>query len=320
MKKILVHTGVIVVWLMSIWIPDRWNKNLYVWFLDVGQGDAILIRTPDRKYILVDGGGGDYVLGQLGEVMPPWVRHIDIVILTHPHADHFKGLLDIMERYRVGEIWWNPVYYPNPEYITLIEMTGGQVSLRDSGENRLRNAKIRPINVQKGMVWRVGGVEIQVLWPLGTSGGENSELPDKELIWCSELGIECNTHFDENLNNDSVVIYVTFGEFGLLLTGDAEVEVEEKLIQSGLLYGIDVDVLKAGHHCSRTASSEAFLEMIKPELAICSCGEGNKFGHPHEETIDLFKERGIEWFRTDVDGRVRIITNGRRIQLNSVYR
>ncbi len=262
--------SLILVWLFVVWMGEIGFNGLEISFLDVGQGDAALIRTPGGENILIDGGPGDYVIVELGEILPPWDREIDIVILTHPHDDHFAGLLDVVERYEVGEFWWNPVEYARPEYMALIKMLDAEGCL------------VRAVVEGDFQIER--NVTLCILWP------KSWEKSDSE--WCADSEFECNRHFDDNLNNDSVVVMLKYRDFEALFMGDAEIEVEERLIEAGLL--VDVDLLKAGHHCSRTASSGDFLAVVKPEIAVCSYGEENKFGHPHREAIENFEEFGVE--------------------------
>lgn len=288
----------VILWLASSWIRDlRAHKMLQVYVLDVGQGDAILIRTPNCKNILVDGSGGDYVLSKLGEVMPPWMRRIDLLVLTHPHADHVNGLNDVVERYKVESILWNPVCYWSPEFAYFVE------EIRNMGKEGTQI-----VNAADIQEFNFGQVRFEILWPEKSS----RSIDDN----CSLLGVPVNESKYENVNNESVVLLVTYGDFEMLLTGDAEVEVEKELCESGML--IDVEVLKAGHHCSRTASSEGFLQRIAPEVAVCSCGEGNKFGHPHRETIDLFEEMGIRYLRTDKVGTVEVLSDGKGFEIGSI--
>ncbi|MBN2101220.1 MBL fold metallo-hydrolase [Candidatus Dojkabacteria bacterium] len=285
------YAVVILIWLIIIWIKDVRDNSLSVVFLDVGQGDSIIVRAPDGWTMLIDGGGGDYVLSQLGKVLPPWVRKIDVILLTHPHADHLRGLLEVIERYEVEEIWWNPVYYQFSEYDFFVDSVGEIGVAVDSEVSRYVNRD----------------VSIEVLWPLSEDGNGISE---EEMLWCDEHNILCSSRFDDNVNNDSVVIFLSYQDFDLLLMGDAEYEVEEVLLKIGSLH--DVEVLKAGHHCSRTASSEEFIGVVRPELAVCSCGEGNKFGHPHKETLNNFDEFGVEYLRTDKIGNVVLKSDGEK--------
>lgn len=281
--KSLIIAFLIVFWLTSVWISDLNQENLRIYFLDVGQGDSILLRCPSGINVLVDGGGGDFVLAELGEVFPPWVRSIDIIVLTHPHADHVMGLLDVISRYEIGEVWWNPVDYGFGEYRYLAGLC---------------EVELNCVPLQGFREVILGKVRVQVLWP----------LLDEELeVSCIEESF-CGLRLSDNLNNDSIVLNVIYGDFSCLLMGDAEHEVEEILMSSILVK--KVDVLKAGHHCSRTASGVEFLSIVSPSLAICSCGLGNRFDHPHTEALDRLDGSGSRVVRTDLDGRVEILSDG----------
>jgi competence protein ComEC len=264
------------------------DSSIYVRVFDVGQGDSILIDIPGDKTILVDGGPGDYVLVELGSALPPWVRTIDTIVLTHPHADHLEGLLDILERYDIQEIILNPICYDNASYEYLLD----QVK-----DLEIEVVKIGVIGFISEMY---GGVEIGYFTVYGGECGDGSFVSAMEGEECGECRL--------NLNNTSIVVAVSTDQGSVLLMGDAEVEVEQDIYKmvSSIMHRRTFEVLKAGHHCSRTASSEGFLEAVEPKVAICSLGEDNKFDHPHSETIDRFTAHAVPYLRTDIDGSITV--------------
>lgn len=242
------------------------SASLQIHFLDVGQGDSILIVTPDRKKILIDGGPGNEVLQKLSAVIPYFYGKIDMMILTHPHEDHVEGLIPILERFRVDSLLLNPVIYNSKVYDYFLEKVAGKkVYIADDEKD-----------------FQFGEVYLDVLYPF-----------------------ESSAETFENVNNASVVIMIEWKDNKILLTGDAEFEVENELLISGI--DLDADILKAGHHGSRTSSSLEFLEQVSPELMVISCGENNDYGHPHEETLEKAEEMNIEIRRTDLEGTISIV-------------
>lgn len=240
------------------------EKPLTVWFLDVGQGDAIFIEMPTGEQVLVDGGRGSAVLAKLGSVMWPWDRSIDVVIPTHPDADHIGGLPGVFERYDVSNVYQSGAVADTDIDRALraaIEAEGAQVLL-----------------VSEREAFIFGNVSLDVLSPVRPLPGE----------------------FVEDRNDESVVVLLTYGDTSVLLTGDAESGAEATF---GALAG-DVDVLKAGHHGSRTSSSESFLQIVTPEIAIISAGADNSYGHPHPAVLDRLNRAGAKVLRTDLDGDI----------------
>ncbi|MFH1284504.1 MAG: ComEC/Rec2 family competence protein [Candidatus Peregrinibacteria bacterium] len=253
-------------WLL-IQLPDN---DFHIYFLDVGQGDSIFIKTPENHQILIDGGGSDGgVIEQLGQVMPFFDKSIDLVILTHPHSDHVDGLVEVIKRYDVSNVLITGVYSDYAGYFEFLDgiyEAGANVFFADSNEN-----------------FRFADVNIDVLYPFDEIIGE----------------------YFENLNNSSIAIMASYSDKKILLTGDLEIEGEKALVESG--DNLDADILKAGHHGSKTASSDEFLKKVKPETVVIQCGEGNSFGHPHEETLFNLEEAGVgKIYRNDLDGRVDI--------------
>ena len=231
-------------------------------FLDVGQGDAILIQQ-DNYQILVDGGPDDSIMYELPKFMPWFDKKIEKLVLTHPHDDHILGLLILLKKYEIKEILYSKVKYPNLAYDYL--KNNYQEILHD---------------VKAGYSFTSNDIFFSVLYPF-----------DREYKQ------------EENLNNESLVMFLHINGYKILLMGDTEVGVEEKLLDYNILNGIDI--LKVGHHCSRSSTSEKFLSFTQPEIAICMCGEGNRFGHPHYETLKKLKERNVQYFITSHEGNIK---------------
>ncbi len=211
------------------------GDKMRVWFFDVGQGDAIFIETPDGEQILVDGGPGEVVLSKLGTVMPAWDRSLDMVVLTHPHADHVSGLVEVLERYQVDQIVMTGVNYGSNIY-----------------EEWLSRVKLEPselILVDYPQDISIGSITIQALWP--EESFENKNASD--------------------INETSIVLRVDYEESSVLLTGDMYVEQENELAYS---IG-DVDVLKVPHQGSLTSSSVEFIQVVDPEIGVITVGENS---------------------------------------------
>jgi competence protein ComEC len=208
------------------------------------------------------------VVEELGEVLPFFFKEIDLLVLTHPHLDHVEGLISVLQHYQVKEVLMSAPSYENQAYEVFV--------------NGLAEQGIPVHFAQADEDFRLGNLELDVLYPFKSVTGR---------------------HF-ENVNNVSVVIRASYGEDSILLTGDAEQEVEAELLESGVLS--EVDVLKAGHHGSRSSSTEAFLDAVRPKFMVISCGKENQFHHPHLETLQKAAAREIQVFRTDIEGRVSL--------------
>lgn len=271
MKKILAFLVLIVVIggvLVAAHMTRLPHGRFLVDFLDVGQGDAILLTAPSGEQVLIDGGPEQMVLQKLAKVMPFLDRTLDLVVLTHPHADHVMGLVQVLERYEVGAVLLTGVFYENPIYEAFLEKI---------------NKYGVPILIASGQNFMIGEVDFRVLFPLESLTGQ----------------------IFENINNSSIVLKATHGDMDILLTGDAEHEVEEFLLFRG--QDLEAEILKIGHHGSRTASSSDFLDAVSPEIAIIQSGEGNDFKHPHEETLENLKMRDVLIRRNDLEETIRFI-------------
>lgn len=257
------------------------DKKLHVTVCDVGQGDAIFVRTPQGSDILIDGGPDDSVLNCLGKHMPIWDRTLEIVILTHPHADHFMGFFPVLKNYKVKA-------FVSEE---LNNETAGFRSLMD----KIKAQKIPVKFVFAGDRFVLkDGVVLEVLGPTqkflsqtspGGTIGESSEFASLESL-------------------------LTFGEFSMLLTGDSQVtELEQgiRVKREGLS---SLPVLQIPHHGSRFGLNSEILNILNPKLAVISVGKNNKYGHPNPFTLDLLKFQDIKILRTDQKGDIEIISDG----------
>ncbi len=257
-------------------LPD---DKMHVTFLDVGQGDAILIRTPAGDDILIDGGPSlRAVAVELGRQLPFWDRTLDLVILTHPHADHITGLLEVLRRYRVEQVVCPAIDYDSPlhdEWLRLIEEAGIRHTVARAGQR-----------IDLG-----GGNFIELLNP-----------PRPPL-----------SGTESDVDNNGVVIRVSAGEVSFLLLPDTMLEAERSLIRRRA--GLASTVLKVGHHGSNTSTSADLLATVDPVIAVISVGEDNRFGHPTSEVTERLAaevgETGI--YRTDEDGAIEFITDGHRL-------
>ncbi|MEK7665939.1 MAG: MBL fold metallo-hydrolase [Patescibacteria group bacterium] len=265
--------------LAGVLVISQWSRaghalgdtRLIVWFFDVGQGDAIFIESPNGEQLLIDGGPGSVVLEKLSDVMPFWDRTIDRILLTHPHADHVDGLVEVVERYDV-----KTVYTTGVEYATSSEL---EFERRISDDQNV-------VIVNRSMTIDLGdGVTLKLITP--TSSLEHERVDD--------------------VNDASIVGILRYGETSILLTGDIGNEAELQLIP---FIDEPVDVLKVGHHGSRYSTSTALLQAIRPKVGVISAGEGNEYGHPHQEILERLASFGVSVLRTDQNGDVRLLSDG----------
>jgi len=269
----------LIIWQIIFYLNQ--DNSLEVTFFDVGQGDAIFIETPYKNQILIDGGPNSMILEKLAQEMPFWDKTIDLIILTHPEADHMTGLLSVLESYDIKRILWNGIVRDTSQYDKWKEMIGEE------------NAEI--IIAHSSQEIKIGKVSLDILYPFQSLEGE--EVKDS--------------------NDTSIVSRLTFGNNSFLFTGDATKVSENKMIsQEG--YDLNSDVLKVGHHGSKTSTSAEFLENVLPDIAVISCGEDNSYGHPHEIVLKNLEEFGIKILRTDQDGDIKIISNGNYLITNNL--
>ena len=248
------------------------RQGLKVSVLDVGQGDAILIQTPDYHNVLVDAGPDSVVVERLGEQLGFFDKTIDIFILTHPHRDHYGGILDVMQKYEIKKVLLTGVTSGDPMYTAFLDTA------------RVQGVEL--IFIQNHQDLQISpNVYLDILYPF-----QSRSLVGQDV---------------RNKNNTSIVArLVRQTESGweslAMLTGDAETEEEWEILLAG--QDVGSDVLKVGHHGSKTATSDVFLAAVNSSTAVVSAGEGNKFEHPHSETME--KLSGLDILQTMKEGTI----------------
>jgi competence protein ComEC len=285
MKK-LFKLPIILILLLSLFIAGCSNaktdintlnnltsEKLLVHYIDVGQGDSILIQTK-KKNFLIDAGpkeNEDKLLSYLKKIN---INRIDYVVATHPHEDHIGGMTNIIKTFDIGKFYAPKVTNTTKTFQNML------LALKNKNMN---------INVLKpGM-----GEDIDL--------GENTKV---------EVFSPNSSKYDD-LNNYSPIIKVTYGKNSFLFTGDAEKLEENEVLQKK--YDIKADVLKVGHHGSSSSTAKDFLSKVSPSIAVISCGKGNDYGHPHKETLKTLEDAKVKVYRTDLSGTIVISSDGNNI-------
>ena len=263
--------AVMLVWAVVLTLPD---DKLHVSFLNVGQGDAILVQTPSHQNILIDGGPSPKALNrELGKKLPFWDRTIDLVVSTQPQADHLAGLVEVLKRYKVNEVVESGIPYNTSVY------QEWNSSVSASGVRR--DIAIAGQEADLG-----GGIKLMVLNP-----------PAEHFQGTSD-----------DVDNNGVVLRLEWGEVSFLFTADIRWDGEFELIKERP--GLQSTVLKVAHHGSNSSTTGQFLAVVAPQAAVIPVGN-NTFGHPGNKTLERLAE--VKVYRTDENGTVEFITDGERL-------
>lgn len=254
------------------------DKMLHIVFCDVGQGDAILIRTPSGIVSVVDGGPDESIMNCLANHLPFWERTITLLLLSHPHADHYVGIIGILDRYKVKSFATEKLNNDTILFRALFERTKAH--------------KLSTRHLYGGDAFRFkDGVTIRVLGP------------SREYLAQTSPGGQIG----EKAEFASLVLLVSYGKFSVLLTGDSQASgIDDALRNSNVG---KISVLQVPHHGSRTGLTKDILDRLKPGLAVISVGKNN-YGHPSPEMIDLLRAKGIEQRETIKNGDIEIVTEG----------
>ena len=271
--------GILILSNIFIWVAvyqRRPSDILVVYFLDIGQGDAIFINSSTHGRVLIDGGPNRKILSELGKILPFADKRIDVVVETHPDKDHIGGLPEVISRYKVGMFIEPGVESEN--------------SIDDELQKRVQSKNIPTLLARRGMVVNFGdGAKLRILFP--TQGVSNWEP-----------------------NRASIVAKLVYGDKSFLLTGDSPIVIENVLLKYGTST-LDSDVLKAGHHGSRTSTSLPFATAVSPDYVVISAGKDNTYGHPHKEVLDILEKIGSQVFSTAELGTMKFETDGKTLKL-----
>lgn len=252
--------------------------------LDVGQGDAILIQTQEQT-VLIDTSDVDERDKLRAQLAKAGVKKIDKVILTHPHADHIGGMEVLLDgSYEIGSIYDNGMPSTSKLYLSYMK----KAKARGIPHHALKAGDVLDFG---------GGAQFKVL------------SPEESFVQKGQ-----QKGYKHDPNNESVVGRLTFGQFAMLFTGDAEKEAEASIAAR---YGSELksQVLKAPHHGSKTSSSAAYLRLVQPETCVISCGAGNDYGHPHKETLKKYAAIHAKTYETDKNGTITITSDGKSYEV-----
>ena len=272
---------------LYLYVKDRGNKDLIVTAIDVGQGSSALVRFPRGKTMLVDGGGiydnsfdiGKYVVAPF--LWHERIRHIDIVVLSHPHPDHLNGLIYILSNFSVNEVWTNGETAESDTYKEFIKLVNEK-----NMTQRLVSEKVHNIEINN--------VTVSILNPA------DRVAPIEGL----------SRQFDKT-NNDAIAMKISMGDVSILLPADISEPSEMRIVDAHK--DITSDVLFAPHHGGRTSSTVAFLNRVRPKVAVISCGRDNVYHDPHPDVLTRYFRIGASVLRTDLNGSINITTDGSHI-------
>lgn len=257
------------------------SGTLEVYFFDVGQGDSELIRLPGGENILIDAGTSSTEDELVGELRSLGAETLDLVVATHPHADHIGGMAAVIDAFDVRQV-------------VMPRISESDTPTTKTYENLLQSIADKGLTITPAEpgdeLLSSGGAVLTVLAPNGEDYGD--------------------------LNNYSVVLRLTYGEDSFLFTGDAEEASEEEMLS--LDWPLTATVLKCGHHGSETSTSPAFLDAVSPQYAVISCGVDNDYGHPDAVTLEKLEAAGAEVFRTDRQGSILASTDGSGVTMTAL--
>jgi competence protein ComEC len=277
------------------------DSDLHIIFCDVGQGDATLL-TFGFTQLLIDGGKDETVLNCLENNLPFWDRKIEVVVATHPDADHIGGLSSVLSQFSTDLIITNGAFKETDDFSEFKKAVSREIS-----------EKSRHTTVKRGDSIRMSSnIVLDVLSPQvanSVSNRENSQNAETEL-WDSSSD---DQRMDLSSNDGSIVLFLRYKRLTTLLTGDLEEAGELALLKKGLI--VKSDVLKVGHHGSKTSSSLDFLRKLRPEISVISSGENNIYNHPSPEVASRLHTFGTHTYRTDKMGTVRFASDGFEIWL-----
>lgn len=271
----------ISIWGRNIYDKSLQNKDLTITFLDVGQGDSILIKTPDNKYGLIDTGRGSNINESLYKYIPKNLKQLEFVILTHPDSDHIEGFLEIVDTFEISYIFINKTFKDN--------------SLLTEIEKILKDKNLHTYSLTDINDYKIGAINFDILWPEWSPAWE----------------------FDEFERNETgITLIIDYKDFEAFFGADLSTEYEFKALEN-IENDYSIDLLKLGHHGSNTSTTDELIKKINPKLGVIQLGKNNSYGHPHQVTIDALNNSKIPYFRNDLEGNIYITTDGNYLKLKT---
>lgn len=252
------------------------STDLELHFIDVGQGDSTFIKTPSGYTMLIDAGDNSHGSDVVSYIKGLGVKKIDVLVGTHPDADHIGGIDNVIDSFEVGEF-----YMPKKTHDT------------KTYEDVLKAAKNKGLKIKAAVADKIIAFD-----------------PATKAVFLSP---ENQTYSDNN--SYSAVIKLTYGQNTFLLTGDTEKENEAKMMDKYGI-SLQSDLIKLAHHGSSTSNTPAFLDAVNPQLAVASCGYKNKYSHPHKEVLQYLEENDIPIYRTDEQGNIIVYSDGQKLSIN----
>lgn len=279
-KKYWKWYGLVILFLVSfiLWIRVLSTDSGVLTFsaLDVGQGDALFIESPTGIQVLIDAGPGRTVTKELSKVMSLFDRHVDMIVITNPDRDHYEGFFSFLDKYKTD--------------VVLRSGTNQDSELYKSLEQKIDNKKIPKIIGLRGQVVDLGGgAYLHILFP------------DRDVSGLSS-------------NDGSLVMRLIYGKTSVMLQGDSTSKIEDYLISLDE-EALDSDILKTGHHGSRTSTGDKYVKVVSPKWAIISAGKDNSYGHPHEEVVDTLNKYKVEILGTYDIGRIVFESDGENFSI-----
>jgi competence protein ComEC len=277
---------------------------------DIGQGDGMLLITPNGAEVLVDGGPGSRITDCLSRHMPFWDRTIEMVVLTHPHSEHMEGFLDVFNRYEVKAVMDTVAFNKTQLYqkwIKVIDASGAKI-----------------VHPYIGDKVKIGNVDFEVIWPPKDKAeiwklSPPADLNDTSIVMRVSVTSSCHSEFISESINKWILKQVQDDKgkncgkagFCMYLTGDLPKEILGKIVPS------KCQVLKVVHHGSRTGTDARVLDAINPQLAIIQAGYKNQYGHPHREVLDVLAAKGVKVLRNDLNGEIEVDSDGKAWSVRS---
>ncbi|OGM12661.1 hypothetical protein A3A76_04465 [Candidatus Woesebacteria bacterium RIFCSPLOWO2_01_FULL_39_23] len=292
----------VTLWLAAISYPGR---NLRVIACDVGQGDAFLV-IRGKTEILVDGGPGNKVINCLNNYLPFWDREIEVIVLTHPQADHYSGLIEVFENYSVKYFLANALDSSSSNYSVLKSLVGGSQTVI--------------INPTSSVSMRLDLIYLDILSPSSEFLADNSvttyEQKDRRTkeLYQTNNGVLGAYTSEQDPNQFSIVAMLSYGEFDALFTGDIDNKLSDDLAEIiKQKYNKPLEYIKVPHHGSKNGLSQSLLGSSNWKIGVISVGKNNSYGHPHQEVLKILGEKDIKILRTDEMGDVVIATDGKNL-------